>query len=510
MSLDHPTPRTLHRVAGLPADDDVGFVVSTGDFIELLPEQVAQYLNEFEATAQAGPQIGAAVDDGVEVYDAATGQLVGFVPVALHERHLVQQARGRGHQIGILPALLPAVIPLAAKGGQAAAAAIQQARIKRLRNLAASGGPKALQAQQRLDRIMAPRAPQETQMSGGLFGSVYGGSVVGNDEIGNYWNDELEPKNIGSDDPGDPSDVSFMIALDQEIAGWEDEIAADNDVFIGGDPEEIGNANLRRQRRMQRMAQRAQQAAQRASAAQSRGRGRRAARLLARQQKLEQLARGSSRKDARRAARTVRRDARSDRREARRERREARRAPVRSGTSRSAILEVAPDLPPEGSLVVLPMLYNSTDVYKFSFKTSTSAAVSDTKSWLSEGIPYAELRLIGTMVELSAYAADTSKNLGAEILQFQPDGRVSALYGPQVDLADPDGFSDLAGNDFATFFMRLIVIGLRDKGRIEKTNKIAGQLRVFAPAQATGTVTGQYTFAAVCDVLEDEAAALSR
>lgn len=361
-------------------------------------------------------------------------------------------------------------------------------------------------------------------MSRTIFNPVWGDSVIGADD-GSYWNDDIDGDmlSVGADtirDRDDLEDVQFMAAFDAEMGDIEAEDDADDDLAVGADSYEVGSIFQRGNKRIKTIQDRIARLRSRLARAKRRGKRRRVRRFENRLRRAQQLIKKVGERVQRRRKRRQRRGRGGGG--------SPNRGTVANPTPRSKgnlppssaarpsameqIVDFIPSLPAEGKLVVLPLEFGDASYTKVTLKSSTKSAVTDTKTWQSDGIPYAELRLIGAIVEAQLYGTKAAGLAGVELTKFAPDGKVQALYGEQVSLFDPYGFAaDGSTKPAATQvgFLRKIIIGLRDKGRIERTNKVSGTVKVFAPAQAVGDYTIQYSLGAICDVIDDPTAAES-
>lgn len=164
--------------------------------------------------------------------------------------------------------------------------------------------------------------------------------------------------------------------------------------------------------------------------------------------------------------------------------------------------EFAPALPPEGQLVKIP-LKSGTDTYISGTLSAKTAVQSTAKTLVSTGITYAELRSVGLEVELTAYSA-LGALVGFEVTDFQTGGKISALYDNQVTLCEMEGFASAAKAGSITHYGRSVIIGLRDKAELEKTNTLTANINVFARSN-TGTIAVRYLLraSAILDVIDD-------
>lgn len=368
---------------------------------------------------------------------------------------------------------------------------------------------------QQASRAFNPRSQPKEGTVGSIFPSVWGDSVISGDPT-SYWNPELDGDFAVGDDSVDPDDLQFIVAFDAEMAEVEDEDDADYDMEVNGfigseDDVEIGNIFRRRRGRLQRIRDRQARLRRRAARASRKGRSRRARRLQRRLSRARDLEKKVTKRLQRRAAR---RGAGS--RAARRLARagvptSSSKLPATTASKPSAMEQIAqfiPALPEEGSLCVLPLRYDNKTTYGAALTVGTKTTDSDAKEWKTDSIPYAELQLIGAIIEGHYYGTGGEGLIGIEMTKFAPDGKVQALYDAQTQLFDPNGFLTQTSTPAAASvgFLRNIVIGLRDKGRIERTNKVSGTAKVFAPAQASGTFNFVYSFGAIANVIEDAGA----
>lgn len=165
----------------------------------------------------------------------------------------------------------------------------------------------------------------------------------------------------------------------------------------------------------------------------------------------------------------------------------------------------APSLPPEGQLVKIPIKSGNDTYVTGTLTLSTTKAATAVKTLTSTGISYAELRSVGVEVEATA-DSPAGALFGVELIDFQTGGKIAALYGNQVALADMEGYPAGTSAAQVSHYARLVVIGLRDKAELEKTNTLSAQIRLFASSAVTGTLRYLARTSAICDVLEDDAA----
>jgi hypothetical protein len=169
-------------------------------------------------------------------------------------------------------------------------------------------------------------------------------------------------------------------------------------------------------------------------------------------------------------------------------------------------MEFAPAFPPEGQLVKIPLLNNSLNYVSGTLALATGAVKSATQSWASSGISYAELEIVGVEIELTTHDAGGAGLPGIELTAFAGDGQIPALYGTQQALAQCDGSLSGLKTQAAVGHARLVVIGLRDKAGLSKTQTVRATTRVFAFAGATGTLSYLASVSAILNTRSDPAA----
>lgn len=171
----------------------------------------------------------------------------------------------------------------------------------------------------------------------------------------------------------------------------------------------------------------------------------------------------------------------------------------------------APDYPAEGRLTRVPILatQNGNNTYDTGTLTVvTTAVVSAVRTFQTQGIPYAELRLVGVEFVMTA-TGPVGMLPGFEVTNVQGGGKIQALYGNQLCLLDGEGYATAATAATATYYGKLNIIGLRDKAEIEKTNVVEATVRVFANTAVNGTVRWMLNANAVFNTLEDDSASSS-